>query len=200
MAAEKATNQGKRRLDEDVERVLIDEISLQARIVEMGAEITAEYTDKDLLLVAVLKGSVLFLADLMRRIAIPHEIDFMATSSYGAGVASSGVVRILKDLNNPIEGRHVLIVEDIIDSGNTLAYLKGLLEARNPASLQIVTLLDKPSRREVDIHVAWTGFSIPNEFVIGYGLDYNERYRNLPYIGVLKPAIYAESDAGDPTE
>jgi len=200
MAAEKKTDQGKRRLDQDVERVLIDEASLQARIVEMGAEITAEYADRDLLLVAVLKGSVLFLADLMRRIAIPHEIDFMATSSYGTGVTSSGVVRILKDLNNPIEGRHVLIVEDIIDSGNTLAYLMGLLEARNPASLQIVTLLDKPDRREVDIHVAWTGFSIPNEFVIGYGLDYNERYRNLPYIGILKPSVYAELDAGYATE
>lgn len=188
------------RLHEDVERVLIDEASLQTRLAEMGAAITAEYTDKDLLLVAVLKGSVLFLADLMRRIAIPHEIDFMATSSYGAGVTSSGVVRILKDLNNPIEGRHVLIVEDIIDSGNTLAYLMGLLEARNPASLQIVTLLDKPDRREVDIDVAWTGFSIPNEFVIGYGLDYNERYRNLPYIGILKPSVYAELDADNPTE
>ena len=166
----------------------------------MGAEITAEYAGKDLLLVSVLKGSVLFLADLMRQIAIPHEIDFLATSSYGAGVTSSGVVRILKDLNNPIEGRHVLIVEDIIDSGNTLAYLMGLLAARNPASLQIVTLLDKPDRREVDIHVAWTGFSIPNEFVIGYGLDYNERYRNLPYIGILKPSVYAELDAENPTE
>lgn len=200
MAAESETAQGKRILDEDVERVLIDEAVLQARLIQMGAEITTEYAGKDLLLVAVLKGSVLFLADLMRQIAIPHEIDFMATSSYGAGVTSSGVVRILKDLNNPIEGRHVLIVEDIIDSGNTLAYLMGLLAARNPASLQIVTLLDKPDRREVDIHVAWTGFPIPNEFVIGYGLDYNERYRNLPYIGILKPSVYAELDADNPTE
>lgn len=200
MTAAKEADRRLRRLHEDVERVLIDESSLQARIIEMGQEITAEYADKDLLLVSVLKGSVLFLADLMRQIAIPHEIDFMATSSYGAGVTSSGVVRILKDLNNPIEGRHVLIVEDIIDSGNTLAYLMGLLAARNPASLQIVTLLDKPDRREVDIHVAWTGFSIPNEFVIGYGLDYNERYRNLPYIGILKPSVYAELDADNPTE
>ncbi len=200
MAAERETDQKKKRLHEDVERVLIDEASLHARLSEMGAAITAEYTDKDLLLVAVLKGSVLFLADLMRRIALPHEIDFMATSSYGAGVASSGVVRILKDLNKPIAGRHVLIVEDIIDSGNTLAYLMGLLEARNPASLEIVTLLDKPDRREVDIDVAWTGFSIPNEFVVGYGLDYNERYRNLPYIGILKPSVYAELDPENPTE
>lgn len=184
----------------DVERVLIDSESLQARLTELGALITERYAGKDLLLVAVLKGSVLFLADLMRQIEIPHEIDFMATSSYGAGVQSSGVVRILKDLNKPIEGRHVLLVEDIIDSGHTLAYLTGLLTARNPASLEIVTLLDKPDRREVDIDVAWVGFSIPNEFVIGYGLDYDERYRNLPYIGVLKPAVYEQSDAGDPTE
>lgn len=200
MAAAREADQRNKRLDEDVERVLIDEVTLQTRLADMGAAITSEYMDKDLLLVAVLKGSVLFLADLMRRIAIPHEIDFMATSSYGAEVTSSGVVRILKDLNNPIEGRHVLIVEDIIDSGNTLAYLMRLLAARNPASLQIVTLLDKPDRREVDIDVAWTGFSIPNEFVIGYGLDYNERYRNLPYIGILKPSVYAELDADNPTE
>ncbi len=198
MAANREADQSKRRLEVGVERVLIDEVALRARLVEMGTAISAEYVGKDLLLVAVLKGSVLFLADLMRQISIPHEIDFMATSSYGAGATSSGVVRILKDLNKPIEGRHVLIVEDIIDSGNTLAYLMGLLAARNPTSLQIVTLLDKPDRREVDIHVAWTGFSIPNEFVIGYGLDYNERYRNLPYIGVLKPEIYAQSDAGSP--
>ncbi|MBX3051780.1 MAG: hypoxanthine phosphoribosyltransferase [Caldilineaceae bacterium] len=187
-------------LDRDVERVLIDEASLQARLAELGAAITARYAGKDLLLVAVLKGSVLFLADLMRHLPIPHEIDFMATSSYGTEVASSGVVRILKDLNKPIEGRHVLLVEDIIDSGHTLAYLTGMLAARNPASLEIVTLLDKPDRREVDIAVAWTGFSIPNEFVIGYGLDYDERYRNLPYIGILKPEIYTESDAGNPLE
>jgi hypoxanthine phosphoribosyltransferase len=185
-------------LDRDVERILIDETSLNQRLAELGADITAKYTGKDLLLVAVLKGSVLFLADLIRHIQIPHEIDFMATSSYGAEVQSSGIVRILKDLNKPIEARHVLIVEDIIDSGHTLAYLTGLLAARNPASLEIVTLLDKPDRREVDIGVAWTGFSIPNEFVVGYGLDYDERYRNLPYIGILKPEIY--SDAGNPME
>jgi len=200
MAAENQTDHKGGILDRDVERVLIDEARLKQRLIELGAAITDTYTGKDLLLVAVLKGSVLFLADLIRHIPIPHEIDFMATSSYGAGVASSGVVRILKDLNKPIEGRHVLLVEDIIDSGHTLAYLTGLLAARNPASLQIVTLLDKPDRREVEIDVAWTGFSIPNEFVIGYGLDYNERYRNLPYIGILKPAVYAQSDAGDPME
>ncbi|HRJ42433.1 MAG TPA: hypoxanthine phosphoribosyltransferase [Caldilineaceae bacterium] len=187
-------------MDQDVERVLIDEASLKRRLAELGAAITTAYAGKDLLLIAVLKGSVLFLADLIRCIPIPHEIDFMATSSYGAGVQSSGVVRILKDLNKPIEGRHVLLVEDIIDSGHTLAYLSGLLAARNPASLQIVTLLDKPDRREVAIDVAWTGFSIPNEFVIGYGLDYDECYRNLPYIGILKPEVYSLSETGEPAE
>ncbi|RLT45552.1 MAG: hypoxanthine phosphoribosyltransferase [Chloroflexi bacterium] len=200
MAAQEQTDYKRGILDQDVERVLIDEASLNRRLAELGAAITDFYADKDLLLVSVLKGSVLFLADLIRHIPIPHEIDFMATSSYGAEVQSRGIVRILKDLNKPIAGRHVLIVEDIIDSGHTLAYLTGMLAARNPASLQVVTLLDKPDRREVDIAVAWTGFSIPNEFVIGYGLDYNERYRNLPYIGVLKPAVYTQSDAGDPTE
>ncbi len=190
----------RRTLDQDVERVLIDQTQLKERLAELGAAITDAYAGEDLLLVAVLKGSVLFLADLIRQIAIPHEIDFMATSSYGAGTQSSGIVRILKDLNKPIEGRHVLLVEDIIDSGHTLSYLLGLLTARNPASLRIVTLLDKPDRREVDIDVAWTGFSIPNEFVIGYGLDYDERYRNLPYIGVLKSEVYTLSDADDPSE
>lgn len=198
--ATQAQKEQRRTLDQDVERVLIDQTQLKERLAELGASITDAYAGEDLLLVAVLKGSVLFLADLIRQIAIPHEIDFMATSSYGAGTQSSGIVRILKDLNKPIEGRHVLLVEDIIDSGHTLSYLLGLLTARNPASLRIVTLLDKPDRREVDIDVAWTGFSIPNEFVIGYGLDYDERYRNLPYIGVLKPEVYSLSDADDPTE
>jgi len=198
--ATQAQKEQRRTLDQDVERVLIDQTQLKGRLAELGAAITDAYAGEDLLLVAVLKGSVLFLADLIRQIAIPHEIDFMATSSYGAGTQSSGIVRILKDLNKPIEGRHVLLVEDIIDSGHTLSYLLGLLTARNPASLRIVTLLDKPDRREVDIDVAWTGFSIPNEFVIGYGLDYDERYRNLPYIGVLKPEVYTHPNPGDLAE
>ena len=130
------------------------------------------------------------MADLVRAISVPHEIDFMATSSYGAATNSSGVVRILKDLNVSIQGRNVLVVEDIIDSGHTLSYLLRLLHERQPASLRIVTLLDKPERRAVPIDVDWVGFSIPNEFVVGYGLDYNELYRNLPYIGVLKPSVY----------
>jgi hypoxanthine phosphoribosyltransferase len=144
-------------------------------------------------LVSVLKGSIIFMSDLVRAITIPHEIDFMATSSYGASTASSGVVRILKDLNVSIEGRNVVVVEDIIDSGHTLSYLLRLLNERNPASLRIMTLLDKPDRRAVAIDVDWVGFSIPNEFVVGYGLDYNEVYRNLPYIGVLKPSVYGAS-------
>jgi hypoxanthine phosphoribosyltransferase len=177
-------------LNDHIAYVLIDSAMLAERVGQLGQYIDQRYTGQDLLMVAVLKGSVIFMADLMRAITIPHEIDFMATSSYGAGVESSGVVRILKDLDKPIEGRHVLIVEDIIDSGHTLAYLRRILQARQPASLHIVTLLDKPERREVAIDVDWTGFSIPNEFVIGYGLDYDEIYRNLPYIGVLKPEIY----------
>lgn len=180
-------------LNNDIERVLIDTDQLQARVRELGAMITETYAGQDLLLVSVLKGSIVFVADLIRAIGIPHEIDFMATSSYGAAATSTGVVRILKDLNAPIEDRNIVIVEDIIDSGHTLSYLIRILQERQPASLRIVTLLDKPDRREVDIPVDWVGFSIPNDFVVGYGLDYNETYRNLPYIGVLKPSVYADA-------
>jgi hypoxanthine phosphoribosyltransferase len=181
-------------LADDIERVLLDGETIRRRIAELGQAIDAEYSGKDLLLVSVLKGSVVFIADLMRAISIPHEIDFMATSSYGSDTSSSGVVRILKDLNVSIEGRNVVVVEDIIDSGNTLGYLLRILQERRPASLRILTLLDKPERREVSIAVDWTGFSIPNEFVVGYGLDYAEVYRNLPYIGILKPSIYTYRD------
>jgi hypoxanthine phosphoribosyltransferase len=178
-------------LEEAIERILVDADTIQARISAIGAEIADAYRGQDLLLISVLKGSIIFMADLIRAVNLPHEIDFMATSSYGAGTKSSGVVRILKDLNKSIEGRNVLIVEDIIDSGHTLDYLVRILQERQPASLRIVTLLDKPDRREVDINVDWIGFSIPNDFVVGYGLDYNEIYRNLPYIGVLKPHVYS---------
>lgn len=177
-------------LEDAIERVLVDAATIQRRILELGAEISDTYRGQDLLLISVLKGSIVFMADLIRAIDIPHEVDFMATSSYGAGTQSSGVVRILKDLNSPIEGRNVLIVEDIIDSGHTLNYLVRILQERGPASLRIVALLDKPERREVEIPVDWVGFSIPNDFVVGYGLDYNEIFRNLPYIGVLKPDVY----------
>jgi hypoxanthine phosphoribosyltransferase len=187
-------------LEEAIERILIDAPTLQARINAMGTEIAEAYRGQDLLLISVLKGSIIFMADLIRAINMPHEIDFMATSSYGGSTKSSGVVRILKDLNKSIEGRNVLIVEDIIDSGHTLDYLIRILQERQPASLRVVTLLDKPDRREVDINVDWVGFSIPNDFVVGYGLDYNEVYRNLPYIGVLKPQVYLGARAEQTTE
>jgi hypoxanthine phosphoribosyltransferase len=176
-------------LELGVQKILIDERTLRARVAEMGGEISADYEGKDILLVGVLKGAVFFMADLMRHLSIPCEVDFMAISSYGASTDSSGVVRILKDLDINIEGRHVLVVEDIIDSGLTLSYLVRTLEARGPASLEICALLTKPERREIKVPVRYTGFEIPNEFVIGYGLDYAERYRNLPYVGVLDPEI-----------
>jgi len=187
-------------LHDHIERVLIDEVALQRRVQELGRVINQEYAGQDVLLVSVLKGSLIFMADLMRAITIPHEVDFMATSSYGAGTSSSGVVRILKDLNFPIDGRHIIVVEDIIDSGRTLSYLLRILRERNPASIRIMTLLDKPDRREVEIEVDWVGFSIPNHFVVGYGLDYNEKYRNLPYIGILKPSIYSPAVSEDEAE
>ena len=179
-------------LERGVGEILIDEERLQARIRELGREITADYAGRELLLVGVLKGAVFFMADLMRAITVPCEIDFMAISSYGASTDSSGVVRILKDLDINIEGRHVLVVEDIVDSGLTLSYLMRNLESREPASLEICALLTKPSRREIDVPVRYIGFEIPNRFVIGYGLDFAERYRNLPYVGVLHPDLMPE--------
>jgi hypoxanthine phosphoribosyltransferase len=176
-----------------VGETLIDEETLQARIAELGATITRDYRSRDLLLVGVLKGAIFFMADLMRRIEIPCEVDFMAISSYGEGVDSSGVVRILKDLDMAIEGRDVLIVEDIVDSGLTLSYLIRNLESRNPRSLDVCALLTKPERRENDVACRYIGFEIPNRFVIGYGLDFAERYRNLPYIGVLRDDLVAQA-------
>jgi hypoxanthine phosphoribosyltransferase len=177
-----------------VAEILIDEATLQARIGELGATITQDYVGRDLLLVGVLKGAIFFMADLMRRIELPCEVDFMAISSYGAGVDSSGVVRILKDLDVPIEGRNVLIVEDIVDSGLTLSYLVRNLESRHPASLDVCALLTKPERRENEVECRYVGFEIPNRFVIGYGLDFAERYRNLPYIGVLRDELIAQAE------
>jgi hypoxanthine phosphoribosyltransferase len=175
-----------------VGEILIGEDELQARIRELGTEISADYQGKELLLVGVLKGAVFFMADLMRAISVSCEIDFMAISSYGASTDSSGVVRILKDLDLNIDGRHVLVVEDIIDSGLTLSYLLRNLESREPASLEICALLTKPDRREIDVPVRYIGFEIPNRFVIGYGLDFAERYRNLPYVGVLRDELMPE--------
>jgi hypoxanthine phosphoribosyltransferase len=166
-------------------RVLISAEELQTKIDELAAEITADYEGTRPVLICVLKGAVFFIADLTRRLPFDVEVEFMAVSSYGQSSESSGVVRILKDLDADIEGRHVLIVEDIIDSGLTLQYLTRSLKTRNPASLEIVTLLSKPGRREADLDCRYTGFEIPNEFVVGYGLDYGEKYRNLPYLAVL---------------
>ena len=172
-------------LERAVGEVLIDRETLAARVAELGAEISADYEGRDLLLIGVLKGAVFFMADLMRHLTVPCEVDFMAISSYGDATDSSGIVRILKDLDINIEGRHVLVVEDIIDSGLTLSYLIRNLESREPATLEVCALLTKPSRREIDIPVRYVGFEIPNKFVVGYGLDFAERYRNLPYVGVL---------------
>jgi hypoxanthine phosphoribosyltransferase len=180
-------------LEQAVTDVLIDREVLQRRIEALGEEISTDYAGRDLLLIGVLKGAVFFMADLMRNLTIPCEIDFMAISSYGDSTDSSGVVRILKDLDINIEGRDVLIVEDIIDSGLTLSYLMRNLEAREPASLEICALLTKPERREIDVPVRYVGFEIPTRFVIGYGLDFAERYRNLPYVGVLDPALVPET-------
>ena len=179
-------------LESAVGEVLVDTEALRARIAELGAEISADYEGRDLLLIGVLKGAVFFMADLMRKLTIPCEVDFMAISSYGASTDSSGVVRILKDLDINIEGRHVLVVEDIIDSGLTLSYLMRNLESRGPATLEVCALLTKPDRREIDVPVRYVGFEIPNRFVVGYGLDFAERYRNLPYVGVLDSELVPE--------
>jgi hypoxanthine phosphoribosyltransferase len=168
-----------------VAEVLIDEETLRERVADLGAEVSADYAGRDLMLIGVLKGAVFFMADLMRAIDVHCEVDFMAISSYGASTDSSGVVRILKDLDANIEGRNVLVVEDIIDSGLTLSYLMRNLRARNPATLEVCALLTKPERREIQVPVRYIGFEIPNRFVVGYGLDFAERYRNLRYVGVL---------------
>jgi hypoxanthine phosphoribosyltransferase len=180
-------------LESAVGEVLIDAATLKERVGELGAEVSADYQGRDLLLIGVLKGAVFFMADLMRRLTIPCEVDFMAISSYGASTDSSGVVRILKDLDINIEGRHVLVVEDIIDSGLTLSYLMRNLESREPATLEVCALLTKPERREIDVDVRYVGFEIPNRFVIGYGLDFGERYRNLPYVAVLSEDALTEA-------
>jgi hypoxanthine phosphoribosyltransferase len=179
-------------LERAVTEVLVDEVTLRNRVAELGEEISRDYQGRDLLLIGVLKGAVFFMADLMRHLTVPCEIDFMAISSYGASTDSSGVVRILKDLDINIEGREVLVVEDIIDSGLTLSYLIRNLEAREPASLEVCALMTKPERRQIDVPVRYIGFEIPNRFVIGYGLDFAERYRNLPYVGVLDPDLLPE--------
>lgn len=179
-----------KQMDQDILEVFYSEEQLKAKVAELGAAITKDYQGKCPVLVSVLRGSYIFMADLTRSIDLPCTVDFMSVSSYGAGTTSSGQVKILKDLSEPIEGKDLIIVEDILDSGNTLFYLRDVLAARKPASIAICTLLDKPERRVKDIQADYSGFEVPDAFVVGYGLDYAEKYRNLPYIGVLKPEVY----------
>ncbi|OOO00532.1 MAG: hypoxanthine phosphoribosyltransferase [Epulopiscium sp. Nele67-Bin004] len=174
----------------DIARTLITEEQLSVKIKQLGEKITTDYTDKDLLVIGILKGSSLFMSDLIRKIKLPITIDFMIVSSYGDSTETSGIVKILKDLDKNVEGKHILIVEDIIDTGLTLKYLQELLQSRNPASVKVCTLLDKPSKRKQNIKPDYVGFEVPDEFVVGYGVDYAEKYRNLPFIGVLKSSVY----------
>ena len=186
-----APSTGATHTHDDIEQVLISEEQLAERVRQLAAELRPLYAGSDLILVGVLKGAIMFMTDLARELRLPLEMDFMAVSSYGNAAQSSGVVRINKDLDTNIEGRNVLLVEDIVDSGHTLRYLLENLKNRNPASLRVCALLDKQAPRKADVPVEHVGFSIPNQFVVGYGLDYAEHYRNLPYIGVLKPAAYS---------
>ena len=172
--------------DPQIGEILVQPDDLRRKVADLGKQISADYADRDLLLVGVLKGAVFFLSDLMREITVPCELDFMAVASYGSATDSSGVVRILKDLDDSIEGRHVLIVEDIVDSGLTLQYLLRNLKARGPASVEVCALLTKPERRKIELEAKYVGFEIPNRFAIGYGLDHGERYRNLPFVAALK--------------
>ncbi len=174
-----------------IEHKLISEEEIAARVTSLGAQISLDYQGLDLLLVGVLRGVAVFMGDLVRAVTVPMEVDFIAISSYGTSTRSSGVVRILKDLDENVTGRHVLVIEDIIDTGLTLSYLMRTLLERRPSSLEICTLLDKPARRLVDVPVKYSGFTIPDKFVVGYGLDYAQKYRNLPFIGVLKPEVYS---------
>ena len=177
-------------MENDIKEILLTEKELADKTRELAAQIMRDYEGKNPLIVSVLKGSFIFMADLMRSITLPCTVDFMAVSSYGAGTTSSGQVKITKDLSESIEGRDIIVVEDILDSGNTLSYLLQILQARHPASMKLCTLLDKPERRQVEFTPDYVGIEVPDEFVVGYGLDYNEKYRELPYVGVLKEEIY----------
>lgn len=179
-------------MHQDADHIMYSKEQIEAKVKELGAQITTDYQGKDLLVVGILKGALIFMADLVRNINVPISFDFMAVSSYGASTESSGVVRILKDLERSIEGKHVLIVEDVVDTGLTLKYLLENLKARKPASIKVCTLLDKPDRRRADVKADYNGFVIPDEFVVGYGLDYAERYRETPYIFVLKQEVYSK--------
>ena len=179
-------------MKQDIEKVLLSEEEIAAKVAELGAQISKDYADKNPLIVSVLRGSFVFMADLVRAIDVPCTVDFMSVSSYGSGTKSSGEVKITKDFDVSIEGRHLIIVEDILDSGNTLNYLQSYLMTRKPASITIAALMDKPSRRVAPVYAKYSCFEVPDEFVVGYGLDYDEQYRNLPFIGVLKPEIYTK--------
>ena len=179
-------------MEQDIARVLYSEEYLKEIVQKIGRQISEDYKGKNLLMVSVLKGSVVFMADLMRAVTIPCSIDFMSVSSYGSGTKTSGVVRILKDLDNDLKGQDLLLVEDILDSGMTLSYIREMLQQRNPSSIKLCTLFDKPERRSVDIQADYSGICVPDEFIVGYGLDYDEKYRNLPYVGVLKPEVYSK--------
>ena len=181
-------------MHQDIDHILVSEEELKAKVAELGAQISVDYEGKDLLLVSILKGAVVFMADLMRAVTIPCGIDFMVVSSYGgANTSSTGLVKIIKDLDQDLSGKDVLIVEDILDTGITLSHLMPMLQMRKPNSLRLCTILSKPSRRKADIEPDYCGFEVPDEFVVGYGLDYDEKYRNLPYVGVLKPEIYSKN-------
>lgn len=177
-------------MNQDIAEILLSEEEIKQRVLELGKQISEDYRGKDVVIVGVLRGAFIFLADLVRAIDMPVAIDFISVSSYGAGTSSTGVVRFLKDLDEEVSGRHVLLVEDIIDSGITLNYLMENMKTRKPLSVRICTLLSKPERRKVEIDVAYNGFTIPDHFVVGYGLDYSEKYRNLPYVGILDPKVY----------
>lgn len=178
-------------MQNDIQEIIFSEEEIQRKVAELGGTLSKDYEGRNPLVICVLKGAFIFMADLVKRMSIPLELDFMAVSSYGQSTKSSGVVKIIKDLDVPVEGRNVLIVEDIIDSGLTLSYLIDVLERRNALSISVVTLFDKPARRTVELDPDYKGFTIPDAFVVGYGLDYAEKYRNLPYIGVLKPEVYS---------
>lgn len=183
-------------MDQDIEKVFYSEEQLQKRIAELGAQITADYKDfdEDIFCVGILKGAVVFYTDLVRQIKLPINFDFMIASSYGNSTSTSGTVKILKDLDYDIEGKHLIVIEDIIDSGTTMHYLKKYFAARKPKSVKLCALFSKPSRRTVDVDIDYCGFTVPDEFLVGYGLDYAEKYRNLPYVGVLKRSVYQNED------
>ena len=177
-------------MKQDIEKVLLSEEAIAAKVKELGAQIAKDYADKNPLIVSVLRGSFVFMADLVRAIDVPCTVDFMSVSSYGSGTTSTGEVKMTKDFDVSSEGRHLIIVEDILDSGRTLSYLMKTLKARGAASIALCTFLDKPERRVVPVEVAYKGFTVPDAFIVGYGLDYDQKYRNLPYVGVLKPSVY----------